>query len=410
MNKTIWMFNHYAHPPNIAGGTRHYDFAKELIKQGYNVTIFASSFLHRAYYDVIKDNKNYKIENFEGVKFVWLKTPSYFKNDFNRIKNMLMFAWRSYYLSGEFDNPDTIIGSTPDLFTALSAKLLSNKFKADFLLEVRDLWPQTFVDTGKFRKYNLVIQGLYLLEKFLYKSADSIITLLPGSEEYITKKGINKDKIINIPNGVDVDRFIKLKNEKSQSKLVSKIIKETNSFRLLYAGAHGPAQDLGNILRAAKIIQDNGYEDISFILIGDGPSKQNLKKLSKKLELENVNFYESIPKYEIPHLMDKIDVNIFNLKKADVFKYGVSANKIFDYLCSAKPMIFSCDTKEPIVNKSHSGIVVPPENPKELSNAIKKLYNMEKSNRKELGFNGLEYVKKYHDIDYLVNKLISIIE
>lgn len=409
LKKNIWFFNHYAYPPRIPGGTRHFDFAKELEKRGYNVTIFTSSFVHRSFYNMIEDDRSYKVEMIDDVRFVWIKTPPYKKNDFNRVKNILAFACRVFLVTKNFNKPDIILGSTPDLFTALSAYFAAKRYKAKFISEIRDLWPQTFVDAGDFSKYNILIQILYFIEKMIYKVSDKIVTLLPGSEKYIKERGVESDKIINIPNGINVESFLNRQNNNSNNEIIKKAISENKGkFTLLYAGAHGSAQALDNILKAAKLIQEKGIKDISFILIGEGPAKEKLIDLAANLNLKNLYFYDGVPKSEIPILMDNIDVNIFNLKRADVFKYGVSANKLFDYLCSAKPMIFACETEKAIIEKSNSGLIVPPEKPERLAQAILRLYNMDASKRKEIGQRGLEYVKKFHSIDHLVDKYEGI--
>ena len=197
----LWILNHYAIVPDMPGGTRHYDFSKELIRRGHKVTIFTSSFHYIQHKELrLKRGEKYKIEGVNGINFVWLKTFPYQKNDWRRVINMISYMWRSYWLgkritkiNKNIKKPDIIIGSSVHLLAVLSAYWLSKFYKSKFIMEVRDLWPQTLIDFKKFKKNNIVIKVLKLLEQFLYKKAQKIIVLLPKAEDYIMSLKINKN-------------------------------------------------------------------------------------------------------------------------------------------------------------------------------------------------------------------------
>ena len=187
----IWIFNHYVVTPDMPGGTRHYDFGKELIKRGYKVTIFASSFNYSQHKELkLATHEKWKIENVDGINFVWIKTFPYQKNDWRRVINMISYMYRVYPLGKKITKidknikkQDIIIGSSVHLLAVLAAYLLSKYYKVKFVMEIRDLWPQTLIDMGKFRKTNILIKTLNILEKFLYKRAERIITLFPLAKE-----------------------------------------------------------------------------------------------------------------------------------------------------------------------------------------------------------------------------------
>jgi glycosyltransferase involved in cell wall biosynthesis len=405
--KNIWILNHYAITPDMPGGTRHYDFGKELVKRGYNVTIFASSFHYTQHKELkLKKKEKYKIENFDGINFIWIKTFSYQKNNWRRVINMISYMWRVYWLGKKITKidknikkPDVIIGSSVHLLAVLSAYYLSKCYKAKFIMEVRDLWPQTLIDFKKFKKNHPIVKILKSLEKFLYKKAQKIVVLLPLASKYITNLGINKNKVIWIPNGVNLNKFKELKKTKNKNE----------HFKIIYLGAHGQANALETILNAAKIIQEkNKYKKIKFTFIGDGAEKKNLEKYSKKLLLKNVKFCPPIEKQKIPEALTEADILIFNLKKSDVFKYGISSNKLFDYMAATKPIIFSANTANNPIREARCGLPVPPENPKKMAEAIIKLYKMSPEERNKMGQRGREYVEKYHSIPVLVDKLEKV--
>jgi len=400
----IWILNHYAITPDLPGGTRHFDFGKELSRRGHNITIFASSFRHSLSKETKSyDNNNYIIENInDNFKFVWIKTFPYKKNDWRRVLNILSYSWRVYKTakSLRLEKPNIVMGSSVHLFAVLTSYFLSIHFKAHFIMEVRDLWPQTLIDMGIPKCHPFVI-FLSLLEKFLYEKAEKIITLLPKAHEYIECLGISPWKVVWVPNGVDMSRFdVEIKDTLSKSN---------NEFIVMYAGAFGIANNLDVAINSANILKDK-YLNIKFVFIGDGPEKSRLIKRAKLLKLRNIEFRDSIKKDKIPEVLTKADALFICLKNLALYKYGLSFNKLFDYLASGKPIIFSSNAVNNPMDETRAGITVPADNPEALTKAIIKLHNMPREKKQEMGNKGREYVKKYHNIPILVNKLERVFE
>jgi glycosyltransferase involved in cell wall biosynthesis len=405
--KTLWMLNHYALPPDLPGGTRHFDLACELTNIGYDVTIFASAFNHKLRREVrLQNGKSWGIERIEDVNFVWVKTFPYQENSWRRLLNMISFMVRAYFVGRELPEkkdlapPDIIIGSSVHLLTVLTAYLLSCYFKAHFVMEVRDLWPQTLIDMGALGERNFLTVLLHQLEKFLYQRAERIIVLLPNAGEYIKNLGADADKICWIPNGVNLSRFV---TEEVQQG-------EDERFTVMYAGAHGQANGLDVILDAASIIQKQGNSEVEFVLIGDGPEKTRLKAYCKDLELANVEFCSPVAKDEVPIVLAQSDVLVFPLKEIEVFKYGISSNKLFDYLASGKPIVFSCEAANNIVDRVKSGVSVPPEDPQALADAIIRLYSVPPEERQAMGARGRAHVEQHYDTKVLAGRLHHMLE
>jgi len=399
----IWILNHYAITPNMPGGTRHYDFAKELTKRRYNVTIFASSFHYAQHKELKLERKEtYKIENIDGINFIWIKTFPYQKNDWRRVINMISYMWRSYWLgkrvtkiNKNIKKPDIIIGSSVHLLAVLSAYWLSKFYKSKFIMEVRDLWPQTLIDIGKLKNNSLMTKILKFLEKFLYKQAKKIITLSPLTKNYLKLLRINQNKIHLIPNGVDVSKY----------KIALTDRKNKPTFNIIYTGMLGIFIKLDDVLKSAKIIQEQKLKNIKFIFLGEGVEKKQLIKLKEKLQLTNVEFLKPVPKNKIPIILNTADVLL--LVSYKVF-YG-SENKLMDYLASGKPIISAVfDEHNDVAKKINCGISVPPENPEKMAEAIIKLYNMSPQEREEMGKNGQAFAEKYHSIPVLVDKLEKV--
>ena len=404
----IWMVNHYAISPDLPGGTRHFDFACELVKKGYRVKIFACDVVagKRQNYVKLKKDELYLIENIKGVNFIWVRGAAYKKNNWRRAWNMLTFSYNCYKIGCKFkDKPEVIIGSSPHPFAAFAAVRLTRKLKAKFFLEIRDLWPQVIVDMGRLSQHHPITQAMRLLEKYLYRAADKIIVLAEGSKKYlIEKSGIKEFKILYLPNGVHLNNFSCQKDRDVLRKLYN-----FTKFTLIYTGAHGPANSLETILRAADRLREN--KDIEIVLVGDGILKERLLKQAKEMKLNNVRFFDPVPKTEIPGILSAADAAIITLKKVKVFSYGVSPNKLFDYMGARKPIICAVEGEmAEKIDKIGCGISVIPEAVKSMADAIIRLANLPQDELKKMGDNGYKEIEKNYSREKLAQKLIDLIE
>ncbi|MFZ5919273.1 MAG: glycosyltransferase family 4 protein [Chloroflexota bacterium] len=407
MKRSIWILNHYALTPDMPGGTRHFELASKLVDMGHDVTIFASAFNHKLRENVhLPKAAAWGTESIEGVRFVWIDTFPYYSNNWRRWMNMVSYMLQVYlvgrklpYTLSDFPAPDVIIGSSVHLLAVMAAYFLARAFKAHFVMEVRDLWPQTLIDMGALTENGIIARILRGLEHFLYKRAERIIVLMAKADEYIIKTGVDRNKICWIPNGVHIQPL----NEDTITGSPGGL------FTIMYAGAHGEANGLHSLIQAARIVQDQGLA-VRFVLVGDGPEKQKLIALSRQLELSNVEFWNAVPKSTVPATLAQSDALVFILKDIDVLKYGISPNKLFDYLAAAKPVIFSCNAENNIVQQSESGLSVPAEAPELLAEAIAKISQMPAEERRAMGARGRAYVEQHYDTRTLAMRLHALLE
>jgi glycosyltransferase involved in cell wall biosynthesis len=396
----IWILNHHAVTPDMSGGTRHYDFAKELIKRGHIVTIIASSFHYSKYKEMREyKNRDYLIENIDGIEFIWFKTPPYFNNGFKRVINMLSYTKKAIFLLPKLklDKPDIIIGSSVHLFAVYAALRLSKRYKIPFVMEVRDLWPQTLIDMGM-SKYHPFIMILSLLEKYLYKKSDKIITLLPKANQYIEKLGIDSEKIVWISNGT---------NPASYSSDNFNILLKSNKFNVLYTGTHGFANSLDLLIDAADILKSE--KSIFFTLVGDGPLKERLRKKADELGLDNIEFIPSVSKKEVFDYLTCADLLYVGLKDLPLYRYGMSMNKVFDYMAAKKPVLFVSNIKDNIIKKAEAGTVIEHEDAYAVAKSIKEYSYKSKDERKKVGEKGYDYLLEHYTISVLTDKLENLL-
>lgn len=396
----IWIFNHYAVTPDMSGGTRHYDFAKELISRGHSVSIIASSFHYSKNIEMREydENKDFIIENIEGIDFIWLKTPSYSGNGISRIRNMIAYSYKAISIIPKLEllTPDIVIGSSVHLFAVYSAYRIAKKFKKPFIMEVRDLWPQTLIDLG-IPKWHPFIIFLGFLERLLYKKSDQIITSLPYAFRYI-EKYVPESKIHWISNGTDISQ---IDNNVSHSLL------KKDKFNVLYTGTHGLANNLHVLIQVADILKEN--ENIHFTLIGDGPLKDSLIREAHSLELNNITFLNSVSKKDVFTYLKNADLLYVSLKDLPLYRYGMSMNKVFDYLAAKKPVLFVSDIEDNVIETAKAGIVVKNNDPVEVANAIVGFNDLPENEINQYGKNGFSYLEKNFSVKVLVDKLEKIL-
>jgi len=392
----IWIFNHHALTPDMSGGTRHYDFAKELVKRGHSVTIVASSFHYSKYKEMKEYGANeYIIEGIESMKFIWIKTPPYLGNGLDRVKNMLSYSYKVLDIIPKLklEKPDIIIGSSVHLFAVYAAYRLSQKYDTPFIMEVRDIWPQTLIDMG-ISKWHPFIIGLGRLEKFLYKKADKIISNLPYAYEHI-EKFVPKDKVVWIPNGVDLDNITYTSKEKSKK------------FVIIYTGAIGVANNLTLLVEVAEKLQE---KNIFFRIVGDGAEKEKFKKLVNNKQLKNISIEDSVAKNQVSEILKSSDILYISIKDSPLYKYGISMNKIFDYMAAGRVVVISSNARNNPIKDAKAGYSIEPDNLEQLEKAILDIYHLPQEKRNELGKKIRNYAEENYSISVLTDKLEKLLE
>jgi len=389
---------------------RPYYFAKEWIKQGHSVTIIAASFTHirKKNPDVVDDFQEVSID---GIRYVWIKTPQY-HNIFQRVLNIYAFVSK---LNRKAKNivqhykPDIVISSSTYNFDIYPAIKIAKYAKAKLVYEVRDLWPLTPIELGGYSKYNPFIIAMQKAENTSYKKADFVVSVLPCVHEYMERHGLDLEKLTIIPNGIIKKDWDK-ENIKalSNSVLSSFIAQEKKKGRIIiaFAGAHGQANALQYLLDSALLVDSRLF---TIILLGDGRDKEALQKYSKDKMIQNVFFYPPISKQEIPSFLNLCDILYIGLIAKSLFRFGISPNKMMDYMMAAKPIISAIGAGNDPVAEAQCGITVEPENPQAIADAILKLAALSQEEREVMGKRGRDYILKNQTYDILARKFLDFV-
>lgn len=404
----ILLINHYAGSPSLGMEYRPYYMAREWKKAGHNVLIVAASNAHvRSKQFDSKEIFEYK--NIEEIDYLIVKTPAYSGNSLGRIKNMFSFVSKLYFNTNEIIRefkPNAVIASSTyplDIFPATKIAKLS---KAKLIFEVHDLWPLSPMELGGFSKWHPFIMIMQMAENYAYKNADKVVSMLPKALEHMKSHGLKEDKFEYIPNGIILDEWDITKALPSEHQNAINLEKSNNRQIIAYAGSHGIANALDSLIEAMQKLQD---KPVSLFLIGDGPEKENLKELVKSKQIKNVQFLSSLNKNLIPSLLNKMDILYIGLQNQSLFRFGISPNKLIDYLMAGKPIIQAINAGNDIVSDAKCGISVEPENPQKIAEAITQLLNLTDNDKKRLGQNGHQYCIKNHDYTVLSNRFINAI-
>jgi glycosyltransferase involved in cell wall biosynthesis len=330
----------------------------------------------------------------EGVELRWLWTASYVANDWRRLRNWLGFR-RAVLRDGlGTSTADIVIGSSPQLFAAAAARTLARRLRVPFVFEVRDLWPESLEAIGGRR--GVAYAYLQRLANGLYRDADRVLVLARGVADYLEKHGVPARKIILVPNGVDVAGL--------PPDTPSTPPQGRAALTLVYAGAHGPANGLEQVLDAAARLQNE--LSVRFKLIGDGPAKNALRNEAERRRLTNVEFHDPVSKPQLLAMMRSADAGLMVLKDAHLFSFGVSPNKLFDYLGAAIPVI--CNVPGEVAEMLHSaeaGIQVSDSGGAALAEGVRRLAATTAEQRARMGINGQAWVRRNHGRDVLGKRL-----
>jgi glycosyltransferase involved in cell wall biosynthesis len=404
----ILLLNHYAGSLKYGMEFRPYCFAREWVKAGHSVRIVAASFSHlRQIQPAVTGSVT--LEKIDGILYCWVKTPSYSGNTLWRAWNIFMFLLRLKLCKKEIMKgftPDIVIGSSTYPLDNLAVHGLARPFKARQIYEVHDLWPLSLIDLGGMSPHHPFVQLMKWAEHYAYKTTDAVVSLLPYAENHMLENGLSRNKFFCIPNGIDISEPGEKKTELPQAhRLMLHTLREKKMFIVGYAGGHAISNALDSFVRAALFLK---HSNVALVLVGNGTEKENLIRLAKTLELPNVYFLPPVPRDAVQTILQSMDVLYIGWQNKPIYRYGVSPNKLMDYMVSGKPILHSNSVGNDIVAECGCGISVPAENSKAIAHAILAFMKMTEKARNEMGQRGKASIMCHYQNKDLAKKFIEL--
>lgn len=399
----ILFFSHYYPPEVNAPASRTSEHCREWVQHGHEVTVITCAPNHPTgkVYPGYR-NRLFQTEAIDVVRVirlwtflaanegVWLRT-------FNYLSYIVLATLSMPFLP----TTDVIISTSPQFFCGLTGFMARFIKRAPWVLEIRDLWPESIITVGAMNR-GVVIRLLEAVERFAYQRADRIVSVTDSFVPYIQARG-GSDKIVVIKNGVDLMLF--------SSGMGGEDIKRRfgleGRFVAAYIGTHGMAHGLDTVLDAAALLRADPR--FGFLLVGDGADRCRLQQRAEAMNLDNVRIVGQLPKTDMPAVWGATDASLILLSKNEAFK-KVIPSKMFEAMAMARPIVLGVEGEaQDVLEAAGAGLAVTPESAYGLAAAVTKLaHDGELSSR--LGHQGATYARKHFDRAKLAMQFLLLLE
>lgn len=414
----IWLMNHYATTAMRDRAGRHYWFAEELKKRGYDVAVFCATTFLDNLEKVNTNGKKFIVKRVNGIPCIYVNTVVSEGNGIDRIKNMSLFAWNlipaAKAYARKYGKPDVIIASSVHPLTMVAGVIIGRKFKKPCICEIRDLWPEAIFSFGKTKENSLLGKTLILGEHWIYKNANALVFTKEGDTDYLKEKkwtveqggDIPLKKCFYINNGINLKTYSRqLEEQKIEDSDL-----DTDKFSIIYTGVIRAVNNVGNLLDSAKIIKARGFDDIQFLIYGNGSEFEQLCERIKKEKITNVKMKGFVERRYIPYILSKSSVNILNYSQKQYnWSRGNSSNKLFEYMASGKPILSTVKMGYSIIERYNCGMEIGSDDPGDLADAIIRFYEMPKEEYQKMAENARAGARDF-DFSVLTDKLEKVIK
>lgn len=400
----ILLINHYA------GSTRHgmefrpFYLAREWLRAGHRVQIVAASHSHiRAVAPKLEGPV--LDENIEGIDYRWYATPTYRGNGVGRVRNMLTFLWALWRdarrLARDF-KPDVVIASSTYPMDIWPAQRIARLARARLVFEVHDLWPLSPMELGGMSKWHPFIMWVQWAEDHAYRHADKVVSMLPKALDYMRSRGMAPHKFVYVPNGVDEEEWAQPAALPPDVQASLDRLRAEGLPLVGYAGTHGLANALDVLLDAAH--QLKGVAKL--VLVGTGPERERLRARVAREGLTHVTMLPSVPKQAVPSFLAAVDIAYIGWHSNPLYRFGISPNKLMDYMMAGKPVVHSVSAGNDPVSEAGCGLTVAPGDAAAVAQAIRRLAKLSPTERAALGRAGREFVLKNQTYGALASRFL----
>jgi glycosyltransferase involved in cell wall biosynthesis len=403
----ILLINHYAGSPEHGMEYRAFYFAREWVRLGHRVLIVAASFSHLRQRNP-EINSTLMRETIDGVDYLWVRTPCYQGNGVSRVMNMISFVFRLYGACRkpitEF-KPDIVIAASVYTWDNWPAAHYARRFGARYIYELRDIWPLSPMELGGMSPWHPFIWTLQKAEDFACRKAHKVISLLPAAQTHLIEHGMPSDHFAFVPNGILKELWL------DRVPVPAEHIKAIREFRkdkkclIGYAGGI-TLPDALHVLVGSSADPRVKRAGIGVVCVGHGIEKERLEIMARELG-SHMLFLPSVSRKAVPGLLEEFDVLYLGWMKSPLYRFGISPNKLYEYMMSERPIIHAVEAANDPVKDSGCGLSIPPQDVQSLCGAMLDLAELTPEARNAIGQRGRKYVKENHDIKLLAKKYLE---
>lgn len=396
--KRLLVITHAGGSPHHGPNMRWYYLGQALKEIGVEVEIVSSSFFHK-YVSPPDLSGSLETSSINGLTYHWLRTSPYKNRGLSQVFNQIEFVFRCYQFARFFASrkPDLVIASSPHPFIIFPARYIASITGVEFIFEVRDLWPELLVQLGAFSRWHPYVVALSFAERLGVKNSKFVISVKPGDGDYFYERyGLQKSRFYYIPNG-----FLPSDLESPISEEI-KQLRDRYKLVIGYVGALSLYYGLDHLVNLAHHFRST--PEVGFIVVGGGDQLNRLRARVYELGMQNVHFVGSIPNPAVPSALAFFDCCYVGLQDIDVHNFGISCNKIYEYMYAGKPIIGSYRTEYDPVLEAKCGFVAPPGDYQPLIDGINLLIT-DPDLASTLGQRGRSFFNLHHDFTIIAQRL-----
>lgn len=401
----ILFLSHYYPPEVNAPATRTYEHCVRWARAGHDVTVVTCvpNCPDGVVFDGYRNRLRPRVETIDGVRIVRVWTylaPN--AGTLRRIVNYVSYLMSAVWTCLWLKRPDVVVATSPQFFCGWAGVLVKWVRRVPFVLEIRDIWPESIEAVGAMRNRPL-LRLLEWLERRMYRAADHIVAVGNGYRDKILEKVAIPERISVVTNGVDLERFVP---EPPDQRFLHMWDLE-GKFVCSYIGTIGMAHGLEVVIEAAKLLRDKGRSDIAFCLVGDGASQKRLKDQADRESVGGmVVFTGMLPKEEMPTVLASSGACLIHLKKCELFG-TVIPSKLFETMAMERPIIMGVNGEaRDIVTWAGAGLDMEPDSALSLVECVERLAD-DPERAARLGRSARDYVAAHFSRDVLAQKLLD---
>jgi glycosyltransferase involved in cell wall biosynthesis len=360
--RTIWLVSKYISPQEYGFETRLFAMAREFVKMGRQPVVITSDSNHLARFP--KFDETYTHQNIDGVDTWWIRTSKYVKTvSVRRILSWLDFELKLFLMPfSRLPRPDVVVVSSLSLLTILNGLWIRSRYRCRLIFEIRDIWPLTLVEEGGYSETNPLVRLLAWVERIGYRKADLVIGTMPNLTLHVQRVAGEGIACACVPFGFDPEFFAN--SDPISPEIENRI--PTNKFVIGYAGSMGTTNALETIVACMKEMQ--GDDRFFFLMAGKGDMWD--KFVAETNDLRNVAFIGRVERSQVQTVLANCDLLYFAVQDSPVWQYGMSLNKLTDYMMAAKPVLASYSGYPSMLNEAGCGRFVPAGDKDALKRAI----------------------------------------